>query len=288
MDKVVEKAYAKINLGLDILGKRDDGYHEINTIMSSINLYDELTFIKGDKGISIKIDGIEIDCDIKENLIYKALVELGKYIKKDISVDIHLKKRIPFGAGLAGGSSDAAAALRGVNNLLGLELDTVDLCNIAKEIGADVPYCVRGGLCQARGIGEKLTYIGELKNNLNVIIVKPKIKISTKFAYEELDKINIEASQRPNIEKIKELLIDNDLKNIKYYIKNVFEYVVFPKYQYVREIKKFLIEENALFSNMSGSGSAVFAVFDSVDSMNTCYEICLKKFKDCDIYKCSY
>ena len=190
MNTIIKKAYAKINLGLDVLRRRDDGYHEVKMVMQTIDLYDVLTFRKRkEKGIIVTTDKRELPGD-ENNLVYKAAkLLLETYPINDDSseqgVEITLQKNIPMAAGMAGGSTDAAAVFRGINELFTLGLSVEDMCRIGVKIGADVPYCIKGGTALSEGIGEVLTTLPDIPDCF-LLIAKPDIDVSTKFVYENL------------------------------------------------------------------------------------------------------
>lgn len=258
------RALAKINLGLDILRKREDGYHEVRMIMQTIQMYDVLKMKKVKKpGISLSVNYPYIPSD-ERNLVYKAAKLLMDEFQVKEGVDICLEKFIPVAAGMAGGSSDAAAAMVGINRLFKLGLSERELMDRAVNIGADVPYCIMRGTALAEGIGEKLTRIAQIPDCF-VLIGKPGISVSTKMAYEslQLDKI----SSHPDIDGMIRDIEKGDLLTMTEKMGNVFEPGIIEKYPVIGEIKNLMEDNGALKAMMSGSGPTVFGIFDDREKM---------------------
>lgn len=258
------RALAKINLGLDILRKREDGYHEVRMIMQTIQMYDVLEMKKVKKpGISLTVNYPYIPND-ERNLVYKAAKLLMDEFQVKEGVEIRLEKFIPVAAGMAGGSSDAAAALVGINRLFKLGLSEEELMDRAVNIGADVPYCVMRGTALAEGIGEKLTRIAQV-SDCYVLVGKPGISVSTKTAYEslQLDKIQV----HPDIDGMIEDIENGELLAMTEKMGNVFEPGIIGKYPVIGEIKELMEANGALKAMMSGSGPTVFGIFDSREKM---------------------
>lgn len=258
------RALAKINLGLDILRKREDGYHEVRMIMQTIQMYDVLKMKKVKKpGISLSVNYPYIPSD-ERNLVYKAAKLLMDEFQVKEGVDICLEKFIPVAAGMAGGSSDAAAAMVGINRLFKLGLRERELMDRAVNIGADVPYCIMRGTALAEGIGEKLTRIAQIPDCF-VLIGKPGISVSTKMAYEslQLDKI----SSHPDIDGMIRDIENGDLLTMTEKMGNVFEPGIIEKYPVIGEIKDLMEDNGALKAMMSGSGPTVFGIFDDREKM---------------------
>lgn len=258
------RALAKINLGLDILRKREDGYHEVRMIMQTIQMYDVLNMKKVKKpGISLSVNYPYIPSD-ERNLVYKAAKLLMDEFQVKEGVDICLEKFIPVAAGMAGGSSDAAAAMVGINQLFKLGLSERELMDRAVNIGADVPYCIMRGTALAEGIGEKLTRIAQIPDCF-VLIGKPGISVSTKMAYEslQLDKI----SSHPDIDGMIRDIENGDLLTMTEKMGNVFEPGIIEKYPVIGEIKDLMEDNGALKAMMSGSGPTVFGIFDDREKM---------------------
>lgn len=258
------RAFAKINLGLDILRKREDGYHEVRMIMQTIQMYDVLEMKKVKKpGISLSVNYPYIPSD-ERNLVYKAAKLLMDEFQVKEGVDIRLEKFIPVAAGMAGGSSDAAAAMVGINHLFKLGLSEKDLMDRAVNIGADVPYCIMRGTALAEGIGEKLTRIAQVPD-CYVLIGKPGIGVSTKTAYEslQLDKIQ----SHPDIDGMIRDIENGNLLAMADKMGNVFESGIIGKYPVIGEIKDLMEANGALKAMMSGSGPTVFGIFDDREKM---------------------
>lgn len=251
------KAYGKINLGLDVIGKLPGGYHEVKMVMQTVGIYDELTFERTESGIEITTDSPELPAD-ENNLIYKAakLMKDRYHIREGIR--IHLQKNIPIAAGMAGGSTDAAATMKGINRMFGLDISLLELMKTGVEIGADVPYCVIGGTALAEGIGEKLTPL-ELAPECYVLVAKPDISVSTKYVYEHLDMERIE--KHPDIDGMVEAIGRGSLQGILDRMGNVLETVTIPAYPVIHELKQRMKELGAVNSLMSGSGPTVFGIF---------------------------
>lgn len=262
MDKIQLKALAKINLGLDVLRRREDGYHEVKMIMQTISLYDELEIRK------VKQPGIQVKTNLyylptnENNLVYRAAKLLMDEFGIDGGVAIHLQKKIPVAAGMAGGSSDAAAVLWGVNQMYGLGLSRKDLMERGVRLGADVPYCVQRGTALAEGIGEKLSVLPSMPK-CYILIAKPGISVSTKFVYENLHANDLKPEQHPDVDAMIEAMRAKDLALLASRMGNVLETVTVPSYPVIDEIKKCMMENGALGSMMSGSGPTVFGIFDS-------------------------
>ena len=253
------RALAKINLGLDVIRKREDGYHEVRMIMQTINMYDQLEIdIKEEPGISITTNLPFIPTN-ENNLVYKAAKLLMDEFHIEKGITVELQKFIPVAAGMAGGSSDAAATMIGMNRLFGLGLTVRQLMERSVSIGADVPYCLLRGTALAEGIGEKLRPLPPCPN-CYVLIGKPSISVSTKFVYEKLDAGNIE--EHPDIDRILEGLQWHNLNKISENMGNVLESVTIPAYPIIEEIKNHMKEHGAVNAMMSGSGPTVFGLCD--------------------------
>lgn len=251
------EAYAKINLGLDVLKKRSDGYHEVKMVMQNVDISDALFFEKTESGIEICTDNGELPTD-GNNLIYKAAeLFLNKYGIAD-GVKISLQKRIPIAAGMAGGSTDAAATLNGLNELFKVGAGAAELKELSLQIGADVPYCIEGGTVLAEGIGEKLTRLKSAPPCI-LLVAKPDIGVSTKYVYEHLDAQN--DYPHPDIDGMVAAVAAQDLAGITERLGNVLESVTIRAYPIVGEIKRKMTECKATGSLMSGSGPTVFGFF---------------------------
>ena len=263
---ITEFARAKINLTLDILGKREDNFHEVEMIMQSLELADVLELEKISDGIKFSmnaekiIGGEKIPVDEK-NLAYRAILELEKVCGKKFNVAINLQKKIPAAAGLGGGSSDAAAVLRGMNKLFDLNFSEEKLCEIGANIGSDVPFCVIGGTCLAKGRGEILTKLPAMKN-FSVVLMKPRGEISTAWAYKTFDELPAEKISHPPTKKIISLLNQKNYDAAFKNFANVLEPVALKKFPEIEIYKQKMIKAGAKFSMMSGSGPTIFSLAD--------------------------
>ena len=253
------RALAKINLGLDVLGRREDGYHELRMIMQTINMYDQLDMeISEEPGIRITTNLPYVPVN-QNNLVYRAANMLLEefQIKEGLTVD--LQKMIPVAAGMAGGSSDAAAAMIGVNRLFQLGLSVKDLMERGVKIGADVPYCLLRGTALAEGIGDRLRALPACPD-CYVLIGKPGISVSTKFVYENLHANELKS--HPRIDEMLDAIQWHNLYKMADLMENVLETVTIPQYPIIEEIKNHMKEHGALNAMMSGSGPTVFGLFD--------------------------
>ena len=262
MDKIQLKALAKINLGLDVLRRREDGYHEVKMIMQTIGLHDHLEIRK------TKTPGIQVKTNLyylptnENNLVYKAAKLLMDEFQIQDGVSIQLKKRIPVAAGMAGGSSDGAAVLWGINQMYGLGLSMQALMERGVRLGADVPYCIQRGTALAEGIGEKLSVLPPMPK-CTILIAKPGISVSTKFVYENLHANDLKPEQHPDVDSMIEAMRQKDLGLLCSRMGNVLETVTIPAYPVINEIKRTMMDNGAIGSMMSGSGPTVFGIFDS-------------------------
>ncbi len=266
--KIERKAYAKINLGLDVTGVREDGYHIVKMIMQNVDLYDTLTFEDNDSGeivLTASTDKIETD---ERNLICKVARQLKDKFDVKQGVTMHLVKRIPVAAGMAGGSTDGAAAYLALNELWGLNLRKKELCELAVSLGADIPYCIIGGTALAEGIGEELTAISDMPT-CHLVIAKPAIDVSTGWVYKELD--SREGIKHPDIDGIKAAIEEGNLNKMCALIGNVLEEVTASKYKEVGQLEEILRKEGAVGAFMTGSGPTVFGVFDKKDAAEAGY-----------------
>ena len=257
MDKCIRKAYAKINLGLDVVRRLENGYHEVRMIMQTVDICDVLTLKKTESGIVVTTDNGELPTD-ENNLIYKAAkLMMDKYNIKQ-GVHIHLEKHIPIAAGMAGGSTDAAGTFIGMNELFACGADEEQLRELGVKVGADVPFCIMGGTALAEGIGEKLTRLPKPPACF-LLIAKPDINVSTKYVYEHLDAEGVE--HHPDIDGMIRALADKDLTGIVERLENVLENVTVKKQPIIQEIKDTMVQAGAEGSLMSGSGPTVFGIF---------------------------
>lgn len=296
---VKRKAYAKINLSLDVLRRREDGYHEVRMIMQNVGIYDVLSFERVDIAssscelstkkadestnleeakkslITLEVLNAPQGADlgpIEKNLIYRAAkLVYDKYQIKD-GVKISLEKHIPVAAGMAGGSTDAAAAFHGLNELFNLQMTVEEMCELGVKIGADIPYCIVGGTAVSEGIGEILTPISAPPKAI-ILVAKPDINVSTKFVYENLHANELKV--HPDVDEMIRAIEKKDLNKMAEVLGNVLETVTTKEYPIIEEIKDVMKENGALNSLMSGSGPTVFGIYDYNDreSAQKCAEL---------------
>lgn len=270
------KAYAKINLTLDVVCKRPDGYHEVEMLMQSVSLADTVTVRKTDSGITLHCDKAGVPLDEK-NTAYKAAKLFLETAKIDSGVEITIEKTIPMQAGMAGGSADAAGVLYGMSELFEHPLNVNEILSIAQKVGADVPFCFLGGTMMARGIGEILSDAPQMPDCC-IAIVKPNENISTGSAYALVD--SCEDLIRPNNKAAEEALSNGDLAALSREMRNVFEQATGT--EKTAAIKNILIKNGALGSIMTGSGSAVFGIFTNKDSAEKALSDA--EFSDCETF----
>ena len=269
MDEISLKALAKINLGLDVLGKREDGYHEVRMVMQTIHLYDRVE-IKKTRSPHIHVETNLYYLPVNEdNLVYRAAKLMKDEFQIKEGVRIVLQKFIPVAAGLAGGSSDAAAVLVGMNRIFNLGLKQNKLMELGLKIGADVPFCIMRGTALAEGIGEKLTALPPMPK-CPVLIAKPSISVSTKAVYEGLKLYD--GMEHPDIDGVMEGIQQKDLKGVASHMGNILETVTIPMYPVIEDIKKLMLENGALNAMMSGSGPTVFGLFPNEKEIRRAYE----------------
>ncbi len=267
MESIRLKARAKINLGLDVLGKRDDGYHEVRMVMQTVGIYDRLIMTR------IPEDEIRIVSNLaflpvnENNLIYKAvrLIKDEYHISEGIEID--LNKFIPVAAGMAGGSTDAASAMFGMNKLFELNMSMGRMMELGVRLGADVPYCVMRGTALAEGIGEKLTRLTPVPH-MWILVAKPPINVSTKLVYEKLDLGGV--SKHPDIDGIIRAIEEQNVEHIALSMGNVLESVTIPLYPVIDTIKQDMMKHGAINAMMSGSGPTVFGIFPDEQTALDC------------------
>lgn len=258
MEQLTRNAYAKINLGLDVLRRREDGYHEVKMIMQTIDLSDTLTFYKKkEPGIVLKTDKEDLSTG-SDNLICRAAGKLFAEAGISGGVEIFLEKRIPIAAGMAGGSTDAAATLMGLNELFGIGYSLERLQAIGVTLGADIPYCLMGGTALSEGIGEVLTKLPPPPSCV-LVVAKPDIDVSTKFVYENLHADTL--IFHPDIDGMEAAIRSGSLSGIAKRMGNVLETVTVREYPVIQEIKELMRKGGAMNALMSGSGPTVFGLF---------------------------
>ena len=283
MSSIELKSRAKINLSIDVLGKREDGYHLVEMIMQTIDLFDKIKiFSLKEDTIIIESNSLDIPLD-STNIVYKAADLIKKQYNIKEGVKIIIEKNIPIAAGMAGGSSNAAAVLVGLNQLWQLKLSENKLKELGLKLGADVPFCIGGQTALAENIGEKLTKIDGLSENIFILVCKPELFVSTKEIYEEIDSKIIE--KRPNNKLLIQLLKENKIQQIADNMYNVLEEVTRERYPVIEEIEKIMMENDALGSMMSGSGPTVFGLYINREDAENCKNKLLKKFSQVYIVK---
>ena len=270
------KAYGKVNISLDVVGKREDGYHLLSMIMQNIDLYDEIEVEKQECGIILECNKSYVPVD-NRNLAYKA-AEIFKE-RYDIvdGVKINIEKNIPVSAGLAGGSTDAAAVLKVMNKLFNVNATEAELMELGLRLGADIPYCIHGGTALCEGIGEIITPIKPFRDKI-VVLVKPAFGVSTKEVYKNF---NLEkVKQHPKTAEIINAIENDDLNFVASNMKNLLENVTLRKHKILIKIKEEMNACGAINSMMSGSGPTVFAFFDDMLKAQKCFEKMKKKYSD--------
>ena len=258
MEQITRKAYAKINIGLDVLRRREDGYHEVKMIMQTVDLCDDLLFERtAQPGIELRIDCTELPVN-SDNLIYKAADMLLRAKGITEGVRITLTKRIPIAAGMAGGSSDAATAMWGVNELFHMGYSVGELQEMGVKLGADIPYCLVGGTMLSEGIGEILTPL-PAPPACYLVIAKPDINVSTAFVYGNLHADRL--TEHPDIDGMIKAIREGSLEGMTDRLGNVLETVTVREYPVIEELKELLRAQGAENALMSGSGPTVFGIF---------------------------
>lgn len=281
MNSISLKAYAKINIGLDVTGKLPDGYHLVKMIMQNIDLYDEVVLTEnasGDIRLDMNVDFLPTD---ERNLAYKAAKLMKEDFGIDRGIDIYIRKNIPAAAGMAGGSTDAAAVMTGMNKLFDLNIDRNILMEHGLKLGADVPYCIMGGTALAEGIGEKLTQLSPCPD-CYVLVAKPDISVSTAYVYTNL--VLDDTTVHPDIDMVRNALESGDIRTAAQNMGNLLENVTQKEYPVISEIKHIMDDNGALGSLMSGSGPTVFGLFDDYGTALECLAAVDKSDKAKDIH----
>ncbi|MDO4292458.1 MAG: 4-(cytidine 5'-diphospho)-2-C-methyl-D-erythritol kinase [Eubacteriales bacterium] len=269
METIQLRAYAKINLGLDVLRRRPDGYHEVRMVMQTVGIWDELEFERiGEDVIRISADMQELPVN-ENNLIYRAVKRMKAMYGIREGVSVRLRKKIPVAAGMAGGSADAAAAIHAVDRLFGLGLSLAEKQAVGVRLGADVPYCLMGGTALAEGIGEVLTALPDTPG-ARLVVAKPNLNVSTKFVYENLHAERL--SRHPDIDGMVESIRKGSLQGVTERMGNVLETVTCRSYPIIGQMKGLLMENGAMNALMSGSGPTVFGVFSEGERARQAYD----------------
>jgi len=270
------KAYAKINIALDVVGKRDDGYHLLRMIMQSIDLYDTIVINKVDSGINLKCNKHYVPTD-ERNLAYKAAKLFMETYSIEDGVEIELIKHIPVSAGLAGGSTDAAGVLKLMNKMFNINASEDELKILGLKLGADVPYCISSGTALCEGVGEKITQLKGFKDKV-LVLIKPPFGVSTKEVYKNFDLTKV--IFHPRIEELIEAMANDDIYFVADNMKNLLENVTLRKHRVIMNIKEEVKIDGSIGTMMSGSGPTVFAFFDDMLKAQMCYDNMKKKYKD--------
>ena len=260
MKTLTRNAYAKVNLALDVLRRREDGYHDVCMIMQNLSLYDTLTFTMEEAdtlAITLSCDKEFVPCDVK-NLVYKAVALMGETYHLTGKIHVDITKRIPVEAGMAGGSTDCAAAFHAMRELYGLDVSDQELMKLGVKLGADVPYCIMAKTALSEGIGEVLTEVAPLPDCF-VVVAKPTISVSTKMVYENLHANELQ--HHPDVAGMIEALKQGDLSGVASRMENVLETVTTKLYPQIEEIKQSMKETGAENAIMSGSGPTVFGLY---------------------------
>lgn len=267
MDKLNYKARAKINLGLDVCRRLENGYHEVKMVMQTVDIYDELEFKKrNDPDIILSVNSRDYLGDLENNLIFKAAKLMKEWYNISQGIEIKLKKNIPVAAGMAGGSTDAAATMLAINEMFELGLGKEELMERAVCLGADIPFCILGGTALAEGIGEKLIPL-PAPPKASILVVKPPVMVPTKWVYENLHLKALE--KHPDIDGMIEALKEGNLRGITERMENVMESVTEREYPIITDIKKMMLGNGALNAVMSGSGPSIFGIFLDEETANT-------------------
>ncbi len=282
MDSLNYKARAKINLGLDVCRRLENGYHEVKMIMQTIDLYDELFLKKRlEPDIVLLINSVDNLGKLEDNLIYKAAKLMRERYHIEQGIEISLKKNIPVAAGMAGGSTDAAGIMLAMNEMFALGRSKKELMEIALPLGADIPFCIMGGTALAEGIGEKLTPLPK-PPHADIVVVKPPIMVSTGKVYQSLDLS--EMKTHPDIDGMVKALEDSDLAGITQRMENVMESVTEAEFPIITDIKKMLTGNGALGAMMSGSGPSIFGVFQDAATASNAAEYVRRTLEQKGVY----
>jgi len=266
MGELTVDANGKINLALNVIRKREDNYHDIDTIMQQIDLKDTITIRDRKKGIKIECNIPEVPLD-SSNLVYSAWEKMKEKTGINRGIHIIIKKNIPVASGLAGGSTDAAAVLKGLNKFWKTDMTEEELMDIGASVGADIPFCIMGGTALARGIGERLIELNSFSNKF-ILLANPGIPVSTVEVYKKLNLDKIE--RRPNMDRLVQAVEDDDIYTLAENMKNVLEEVTLEKFKQIEVIKEDMMRFGALGSLMSGSGPTVFGLFDNENDLIKC------------------
>lgn len=284
-NKITVKAPAKINLTLDVIGRKKDGYHDLKMIMQTIDLHDKITITEtGDFKIDVSMNKpLPDSCPPEDNLVYRAARLMQESFSLSSGFHIKLAKSIPASAGLAGGSSDCAATLSGINKLCGLGLTKEELCKLGGKLGADVPFCIMKGTMLSEGIGEILTPLADLPP-LWAVLIKPDISVSTAYVYSHLNLQRI--YNHPDTAQVIDCIEHHDIPALTPRLCNVLETVTIPGYPVIAELKEFLMKNGAMGSLMSGSGPTVYGLYQDKTLADISYQTAKARFPKYDVILC--
>ncbi len=277
MKEVEIDSYSKINLTLNILGKRRDGYHNIETIMQSVNLADRVFIREEKEGVKIKCTHPRVPIDA-QSLAYRTAEKILNRYRITKGVKIEIDKKIPLASGMAGGSANSASILVGINKLFTLNLSNEDLRGMGEELGMDVPFCIQNGTALAYHRGEKVTPLSPVNPPLWIIIINPGFEIPTKWAYDNLD-LSLIKREKNNTKAMLEALKEGEVRGIAKNLFNSFEELIIKKYPEIGKIKDRLIEEGALGALMSGSGPTVFGIAQNKEQALKIYKKLKSEYK---------
>lgn len=288
MERIRVKARSKINLSLDIKGLMDNGYHEVEMIMQSINLYDRIFITKKQDGFSMSSSSSDVPLDGR-NIIYKTWALMKERFMIESGIDVFLEKNIPIAAGMAGGSADSAAMIMGINELFDLKLNLDDMKQISYELGSDIAFCFEGGTQLATGRGIDLEKLPNMTDEYRLLICKPNAFVSTKKVYKKYDSITdqIDIKNKPNNETLIKALKENDSEKIFISMGNVLEPVTSTFVKDIDKIKKTMKKYGAFSSMMTGSGPTVFGFFKDYNDIKKCSLELRKEFSQTYITKIS-
>lgn len=265
------KAYGKINLGLDVLGRRDDGYHEVRMVMQTVGLHDRIDLYRTrEPGIRLETNLFYLP-DNEQNLAYRAARLLMEEFHVKEGLFIRLRKFIPVSAGMAGGSTDAASVLFGVNKMFGLGLSLQELMDRGVTLGADIPYCLMRGTALSEGIGEKLSPLPPMPQ-CQVLVAKPGVSVSTKVVYDAIDAMELSPSDHPDIDGMIDAIRRRDLRGVTSKFGNVLELVTGDRYPVIAKLEQVMRDYGAMGAMMSGSGPTVFGLFENHGAAQAAYE----------------
>lgn len=270
------RAYAKVNISLDVVGKREDGYHLLRMIMQNIDLYDEIIVEKQSRDIIIECNKNYVPTDSR-NLAYKAAMAFKERYNISEGVKIKIFKNIPVSAGLAGGSTDAAAVLKLMNKLFEVNASKEELMELGLKLGADIPYCIQGGTALCEGVGEVITPLKPFRDKI-IVLVKPSFGVSTKEVYKNFDMEKVK--KHPETEALIKAMAEDDLRYVAYNMRNLLENVTLKKHKVLINLKEEMNKYGAINSMMSGSGPTVFAFFDDMLKAQRCFEKMKEKYNE--------